>query len=105
MIRTLLSVPSPGTSQYCRPCNTRRRFSDGGWCFVCGQLADARPGDPCHPCGGEGVVDGIIVGDRAVLVSCPACTGRGRLPLTVCRCGRQAPSGVCSECEMRGTAA
>lgn len=104
----MLASASPRTRLPAKWCNTCNRMREPNWhgdaCLCCGQLLDAKPGDPCAVCEGAGVVEGIVVLDRDVTVQCPACNGAGCVPRSTCGCGRQDPSGMCSECAERGAA-
>lgn len=93
--------------KWCGPCGKMREVNwSGESCLVCGQLVTASAGDQCWQCGGEGVLDGLVVDDGPCReFSCPACRGGGVVRFTACRCGRPAPSGQCSECAERGVAA
>lgn len=69
----------------CNTCATFRLSQDigvTGACLHCGQMPDASPGDPCNGCGGEGVVDGLVVGDGEGRPDrCWACKGFGVVPI------------------------
>lgn len=51
----------------------------------------------CHACGGEGIIDGLVVGDSIRTETCHRCRGRG---VTVVRIrARMAPLGECAYCD------
>lgn len=70
---------------HCNTCDALRLSQDigvTGACLHCGQMPDAKPGDVCNGCGGEGVVDGLVVGDgEGRLATCWACKGFKVVPL------------------------
>lgn len=72
---------SNGEQEFCSCCNDVRLVWFTGRCSTCGQIVGVRPGDQCTVCGGEGVVDGLIVGDGpAGAERCGGCSGTGRVP-------------------------
>lgn len=97
-------IPAP--FKWCNTCNKMREPGIHGTdCLCCGQYLDAKPGDPCYPCDGEGVLVQRGLEDCEPAGRCPMCNGSGTIPMSTCACGRQAPSGLCSECAERNTAA
>ena len=100
--KALREVGRPVSRVDCNTCATFRLSQDIGAlgaCLHCGQMPDASPGDPCNGCGGEGVVDGLVVGDgEGQLARCWACRGFGVVPIP----SEPAPPAAFSPATSRG---